>query len=59
MGEAEVINLKKRKLVEELNSKNPDKRKIKRLKESIRRHKEIARYIKYRRVKNRRRQSRH
>ena len=56
MGEAEVINLKKKALKEELDSENPNKRKIKRLKESIERHKEIARYIQHRRIRSRRRQ---
>ncbi len=49
-----VIDIKKRKLVEELNSENPNKNKIRRLKKSIERHKEINRYIKYRRQKSKR-----
>jgi len=56
MGEAEIINLKKRKLKEELSKENPDKKVIKRLEESIERHKEIAKHSQYRRRKNRRRQ---
>jgi len=55
MGENKnVIDIKKRKLKEELNSENPDKNKIRRLKESIQRHKGVQRYIKHRRVRNRR-----
>ncbi len=55
MGENKsVIEIKKRKLVEELNSENPRKQVIKRLKKSIERHKEINRYIKYRRQKSKR-----
>ncbi len=49
-----VIDIKKRKLVEELNSENPRKQVIKRLKESIERHKETQRYIKLRRVRSKR-----
>ncbi len=56
MGEAEVINLKKKVLKEELARESPDKNKIERLKESIGRHKRIAKHVKYRRIKNRRRQ---
>ena len=50
-----VIDLKKRKLKEESESEEPDKRKIKRLEDSIRRHKEIAMYIRDRQVRNRER----
>ena len=49
-----VIEIKTRKLVEELNSENPRKQVIKRLKESIERHKETQRYIKLRRVRSKR-----
>lgn len=55
MGENKnVIDIKKRKLREELDSENPDKNKIRRLKESIKRHKDVQRYIKYRRIKSKR-----
>ena len=55
MGENKsVIELKKKALKEEVNSENPDKKVIKRLKKSIERHKEVARYIKYRRQKSKR-----
>ncbi len=53
-----VIDIKKRKLVEELNSENPRKQVIKRLKESIERHKDISRYIRDRRIKTKRRDRR-
>jgi len=57
MGEnTSIIDLKKENLKEELNSEYPDKNKIKRLKESIKRHKDIERYIRDRRIKTRRRQ---
>ena len=49
-----VIDIKKRKLVEELNSEFPRKQVIKRLKESIERHKGISRYIRDRRIKTKR-----
>ena len=51
-----VIDLKKRKLKEELDSENPDRNKIRRFKDSIKRHKDIARHIRNRRMRNRRRQ---
>lgn len=55
MGENKsVIDIKRRKLKEELDSENPNKVIIKRLKESIKRHKDISRYIKDRRVRSRR-----
>jgi len=50
-----VIDLKKRKLKEESESEEPNKRKIKRLEESIKRHKDTARYIRDRRVRTRER----
>ena len=53
-----VIEIKTRKLVEELNSENPRKQVIKRLKESIERHKGIQRYIKLRRVRSKRKRDR-
>ncbi len=49
-----IIEMKKRSLREELNSENPNKNVIKRLKESIKRHKDIARYIRDRRIKSKR-----
>lgn len=53
MGEnKKVIELKKRELVKESNRANPDKNKIKRLKESIKRHKEIAHSIRFKRIKS-------
>ncbi|HDK42164.1 MAG TPA: hypothetical protein ENG87_02190 [Candidatus Pacearchaeota archaeon] len=59
MGENKsVLELKRRRLKEEVNSENPDKNKIKRLKESIKRHKEIAISLRYKRIKNKRRQKR-
>ncbi len=54
MGEAIAIEIKKRKLKEELSSENPDKQIVRRLKESIKRHKGISKHVKYRRIKNRR-----
>ena len=53
-----VMDIKKRKLVEELNSEFPRKQVIKRLKESIERHKGISRYIRDRRIKTKRRDRR-
>ena len=50
-----VIDLKKRKLKEESESEEPNKRKIKRLEDSIRRYKEIAMYIRDRQVRNKKR----
>ena len=55
MGENKnIIEMKKRSLKEELNSENPNPKKIKRLKESIERHKDIARHIRDRRQKSKR-----
>ena len=50
-----VIDLKKRKLKEESESEEPNKRKIRRLEDSIKRHKDTARYIRDRRVRTRER----
>lgn len=56
MGENKnVIDLKKKSLKEELEKDSPDKKKIRRLKESIERHKRIQKHIKYNRRKNRKR----
>lgn len=53
MGENKrVIDLKKSKLKEELSKENPNKFKIKRLKNSIKRHKIISKSIVKRRIKN-------
>jgi len=52
MGENKrVIDLKKEKLKKELQKEKPDRNVVKRLKESINRHKEIQRGIKNRRIK--------
>lgn len=55
-GEKNILQIKKEELKIELNRPEEfqNKQKIKRLQESIKRHKEIANQIKYKRKKNKR-----
>jgi len=52
-----TIEIKKRKLKEELNSENPRPEVIRRLKESIKRHKEISIHLRNKRMRERKRKS--
>ena len=47
-----VIDIKRERIKEELRKENPNKLIIRRLKESIRRHKKIGLSIHYNRLKN-------
>lgn len=54
MVEERVIEIKKNKLKKELSKENPDKKIIRRLEDSIKRHKKIALHRRHRRIKNKR-----
>lgn len=58
MVEKSAIEIKKKKLKEELSKEHPNKRVVQRLEESIKRHKSIGKWKKQKRIKNKRRHGR-